>query len=388
MPIAHTRSRYQEGSIDRVPRAKEPDVWVYRWRKSAPNGKRVQHKRVIGTVEEHKTLSEAKRAVDNLRLEVNSPTEAKIGGTTVAEAGGHFQVNELRDPDVDRSPTTIELYLDNFKLHIIPRWGGVDLNDVKAVGVEKWLRGLDMAPATKSKLKSHLSVLFSHAIRHELYCHTNPIASVRQSAKRLRIPDILSLSEIGNILGCIKSAAIRTAILVAAATGLRRSEVRGMMWCDLDFDTLWLSLRRGRVRGHNTKLKTEASRKGIPIPQDLADALTDWRQESLSRGDDDWVFASPTTGGRTPIWLDVALQRYIRPAVLAAKIDKIVGWHTFRRSLATLLSTKGENIKVVQELLRHANSATTRDLYQQADLDAKRAAQEHTSELFLVKKAS
>jgi hypothetical protein len=51
MPIAHTRSRYQEGSIDRVPRAKVPDVWVYRWRKPAPDGKRVQHKRVIGTVE-------------------------------------------------------------------------------------------------------------------------------------------------------------------------------------------------------------------------------------------------------------------------------------------------------------------------------------------------
>jgi integrase len=65
-----------------------------------------------------------------------------------------------------------------------------------------------------------------------------------------------------------------------------------------------------------------------------------------------------------------------------------VGWHTFRRSLASLLATKGEKIKVVQELLRHANSSTTQDLYQQADVDAKRAAQEHTSELFLVKKAS
>lgn len=246
MPIAHPRNCYQEGSIDRVPRAKGPDVWVYRWREPAPNGKRVQHKRVIGSVEQHKTLTEAKRAVDNLRLEVNSPTEAKIGGVTVAEAWGHFQANELRDPDVDRSPTTIELYLDNFRLHIIPRWGDVDLNDVKAVEVEKWLRGLSMAPATKSKLKSHLSVLFSHSIRHELYHRNNPIASVRQSAKRLRIPDILSLSEIGKILSRIQSAAIRTAILVAAVTGLRRSEVRGMRWRDLDFDTLWLSLRRGR----------------------------------------------------------------------------------------------------------------------------------------------
>ena len=135
MPIAHPRNCYQEGSIDRVSRAKGPDVWVYRWREPAPTGKRVQHKRVIGTVEQHKTLTEAKRAVDNLRLEVNSPTEAKIGGVTGAEAWGHFQANGPRDPDVDRSPTTIELYLDNFRLHIIPRWGDVDCNDVKAVEV-------------------------------------------------------------------------------------------------------------------------------------------------------------------------------------------------------------------------------------------------------------
>jgi hypothetical protein len=109
MSIAHTRNRYQEGSLDRVHRAKGPDVWVYRWRELAPNGKRVQHKRVIGTVEQHKTLSEAKRAADNLRHEVNSPTEVKIEGMTVGEAWGHFQANELQDPDVDRSPTTIEL---------------------------------------------------------------------------------------------------------------------------------------------------------------------------------------------------------------------------------------------------------------------------------------
>jgi integrase len=133
----------------------------------------------------------------------------------------------------------------------------------------------------------------------------------------------LSLAEIGQILGRIGSAAILTAILVAAVMGLRRSEVSGLKWCDLDFNTLWLSLRRGRVRCHNTKLKTEASRKGIPIPQHLADALMDWRQQSLYQADDDWVFASPTTGGRTPMWLDVALQRHIRPRYLRLGSKKL-----------------------------------------------------------------
>lgn len=59
-----------------------------------------------------------------------------------------------------------------------------------------------------------------------------------------------------------------------------------------------------------------------------------------------------------------------------------MGWHTFRRSLASLLGDKGEDIKVVQELLRHSTSTLTRDLYQQADEGAKRQALTHSSSLF------
>jgi integrase len=167
-------------------------------------------------------------------------------------------------------------------------------------------------------------------------------------------------------------------------TGLRRSEIRGLKWSDIDFEGLWINLRRGIVRKHQTKLKTMASRRGIPIPQDLANALSGWRGECLYRGDDDWILASPTTNGQNPIWLDVVLQRYIRPIVMNAGITKMVGWHTFRRSLSVIMANKGENVKVVQELLRHSNVSTTLELYQQADQEAKRAAQVHTSSLFLV----
>jgi len=120
----------------------------------------------------------------------------------------------------------------------------------------------------------------------------------------------------------------------------------------------------------------------------LADALKLWREASPYRKDEDWVLASPARDGRNPLWLGTALQRHIRPAAHAAGIIKRIGWHTFRRSLATLLATKGEKVKVVQELLRHANASITMELYQQADQDEKRAAQAHTSELFVLKQAS
>ena len=84
--------------------------------------------------------------------------------------------------------------------------------------------------------------------------------------------------------------------------------------------------------------------------------------------------------------MDMVLYDYVKPAAVQAGITKRIGWHTFRRSLAGLLAAKGENVKVVQELLRHSNPQITMELYEQADADQKRAAQEHVAPLFLVPK--
>jgi|GEM_PF-3232549 len=66
---------------------------------------------------------------------------------------------------------------------------------------------------------------------------------------------------------------------------------------------------------------------------------------------------------------------HLRPAAKAACIEGEIGWHTFRRTVATLLVNNGENVKVVQELVRHANSNVTLDFYAQAMTPAKREAQ-------------
>jgi integrase len=384
-------ARYQQGTIERVTRAKGPDVWIFRWREMQ-DGVRVQRKKVVGSVAKYKTKSTALKAVDNFRAQVNGK-QARIGEMTVSELWGHFQLHELRNDTVDRSPVTVETYLDNCKLYIVPRWGTVCLNDVDAPEVEDWLKSLKskkgkpLAPATKSKIRNQFSCLFSHAIRYKFWMQLNPIASVRQGSKRQAIPDILTLAEIGIILAGLSDPIHRIAVLIAAVTGLRRSEIRGLKWCDVDFDRLWLRLERGVVRNLLTKLKTEGSRKGVPIPQDLADELSAWREQSCYRADGDWVLASATVNGRSPVWLDIVLRTYIHPIAKAAGITKTIGWHTFRRSLASLLASKGEHVKVVQELLRHSNPQITMELYQQADIDQKRTAQGHVSGLFVLPKA-
>ena len=129
-----TRSSYQEGSIIRAHRAKGPYQWVFRWREGQPDGTVLRRSKVIGDTERYPTKAEAKRLVANFRSELNAASPVKkIGSMTVAEAWGHFQVNELRDPEVDRSPTTIQSYLDYFRTQIIPKWGNVPLDDIHQV---------------------------------------------------------------------------------------------------------------------------------------------------------------------------------------------------------------------------------------------------------------
>jgi site-specific recombinase XerD len=134
---------------------------------------------------------------------------------------GHFQIHELHNSNVGRSPSTIASYLDYFRSWIIPHWSDTPLEDVKAVKMESWLRSLDLAPASKAKIRNLLSSLFSHCIRHELYTRANPMASVPQSAKRLKEPEVFTLEEMSAIIANIPEDAIRVMVIVAAATAFK-----------------------------------------------------------------------------------------------------------------------------------------------------------------------
>jgi len=91
--------------------------------------------------------------------------------------------------------------------------------------------------------------------------------------------------------------------------------------------------------------------------------------------DTDWVFASERAFGKLPVWPDSLRQKILQPAAKKAGITKQVGWHTFRHTYSTLLKANGEDVKVVQELMRHANITTTMNIYTRALTPSKRRAQ-------------
>jgi site-specific recombinase XerD len=77
------------------------------------------------------------------------------------------------------------------------------------------------------------------------------------------------------------------------------------------------------------------------------------------------------------------LSKRIRPAAVRARIKKRISWHTFRHTYSSTLIANGENVKVVQELMRHASSRFTLEVYTQTKASAKRDAQQRIVEMML-----
>ena len=124
-----------------------------------------------------------------------------------------------------------------------------------------------------------------------------------------------------------------------------------------------------------------------PFPLDpyLAEALRAWLEHVRYNRPEDWVFANSRMKGRQPYWGQEIMRRVIRPIAIQLGITKHIGWHTFRHTYSTLLRANRADIKVMQELLRHASSRVTMDTYTQAVTAQKRKAQSGVIRLLRVR---
>jgi integrase len=120
-------------------------------------------------------------------------------------------------------------------------------------------------------------------------------------------------------------------------------------------------------------VKTEASKKSIPLDDVLIEELLAWRQQTPYAEDSDYVFASHKKRGEQPYWMSRIMQRRIKPLAAEAGIP-IKGWHTLRHSYTTLLRQNNNNPKVVQGPLRHASFSITMNMYDEAMSEEKRNA--------------
>lgn len=135
-----------------------------------------------------------------------------------------------------------------------------------------------------------------------------------------------------------------------------------------------INLRSGIVRQNIGEMKTEASKKPIPLDAELPAVVMGWRS-CCACSQQEWIFSSPDIQGGQPHWPNSAMEKHVRPAARRAGVSKRIGWHLFRQSYATLLKANGEDVKTVRESLRHDSSKTSFDVYTQAVTSVKREAQ-------------
>jgi integrase len=95
---------------------------------------------------------------------------------------------------------------------------------------------------------------------------------VHKSAKRSRIPIVLSIAQIQTLLDNLREP-MRTMVLVDVSTGLRIDELLALQWSDIDFENLEISVTRSISLQHIGECKTEDSRKLVPMDAEIAESL-------------------------------------------------------------------------------------------------------------------
>src|SRR5208337_691537 len=341
-------NRFQQGSLFKLERKSRPDVWVFRWY-DYTSGKRTYKKKIVGSVAQLRNRREAEKAVVALRSSIN----VDVGTPqNICDLAAHYRVHE-QTPE-KKSFSTIDNHRHLFKRYIEPRWGTHRLGAVRTMQVEEWLHSLPLAPSSRAKLKCVLSVLYNHAIRYE-WLTFNPISRVRTSQKRLRDKDVLTPDEFQQLVQqlCVRDRAM---VLLIGSTGLRRSEMIALTWSDLNIRAMEVNVLRSYVRNRIGKTKTESSCRPVPLHPLVLNALLVWRAKSPYSTDLDFLFPSVRFKGNKPLSPDSILEKSVRPALARiGVVERHIGWHSFRHSLATNLRSLGVDIKVAQDLMRHSS---------------------------------
>lgn len=292
-----------------------------------------------------------------------------------------IQMSRLRE-------STYDSYRRNIDLHVIPALGKrpLDRLTVEDIDVfyatlltsgrkkrspgEKWAtKGL--SPKTVSNIHGMLNKALGDAarkgtvVRNVVALADAPSVTARKRAET----KAWDVDQLIMFLDAIDSHRMAPALYFAAHTGMRRGEVLGLRWRDLDLDAGRVSVRQALVsvayKVSISDVKTGTSRRTIDIGDEVVQVLWDWYKTRTEERDgtipaaDDLVFVKADGTSMHP---DIFSQLFDRTV---AKIDvPAISLHDLRHTHASLLLQAGVHVKVVSERLGHANVAFTMNVYQ------------------------
>lgn len=276
-------------------------------------------------------------------------------------------------------PSTVKSYNDHYKYHLKPRLGDLRLRDARTVHFQRMLSDIKgLSHQSLLRVRATLSAVFSYAIRQGVLEGTNPLHAVRVPGRSKKFHGhTYTIEEIVRTTEALKDVTAFTVISVAAFSGLRLGEIRGLHW--KDFDGASLSVERTVWRTHIGPPKTDDSEAKVPCLPILAKILNEYKQHTRWSQSHDYIFAGQRRG--QSLNLHNLATRVIKPAMKEAGIAW-KGFHSFRRGLATNLFDLQVEARTVMAILRHASVQTTLNHYVQPSDTKTRQALEKIEDAF------
>lgn len=335
MPTRRRGSGSVYRSRDPRRRAKWCAVVVVGWK---PDGRPIRVARYASTRREAEALRS--RMAASLRGFGRLPDER----TTVSE----MLVAWYNGRAPDLAPTSQRTYAHAIR-HVAERMGTMRAAAVTPSTIEAVL--LDIPPATARMCRAVLSAAYRDALRDGTV-DRNPVELARSRPHRPREQRVPTTDDIQRLVAHCRAAATPmdcALVVTLVTTGLRRGELLGLRWTDIDGATL--TVRRQVVAGLEREVKTPESRRTIALPPLTVDALRRWRiaQSSVQISSTRRVF--PVS--------EHSVARILARCCAAAGIEPFPP-HSARRFVATILAA---DPKAAAMTLGHASAKLSLDVY-------------------------
>ena len=275
--------------------------------------------------------------------------------------------------------------------------GGMALRDIRPSHAQAWVnnrtnqrhKDAPLSPKTVKNLHGVLSWVLHLAVTEGMIA-SNPAANVKLPQARKPQRKVMTPERARQILELAEGSPDYAAYVLAATTGMRRSEILGLCWDCLDLQSGTYTVRRkvaideeGGVHLREVT-KSEDSQRTAPLPPQTMTVLRSHRQQLLQRR----MAAGELWEEHNLVFPD-AFGRLTHPGAFSSRLIRLqsraglepVGLHGFRHYLATALILRGVDILTVSTMLGHSDPSFTRKQYQDLYDDNKRAAADIAGEI-------
>lgn len=293
--------------------------------------------------------------------------------------------------------STIQGYKHIWNAHWKGKLKGFALREFRTSDGQRILRSIEgVGHERLRRIRAFLSGVFTYARELDLL-DVNPMHATKAPGRRTTFEGkIFSLAEVLQHLEILSDSLLvgagvialprsgkltaltqaQMAIALAAFAGLRKSEIRGLRWSDVEGDSL--RIRRKVYGRHVGPTKTETSDAPVPLLPYLKQMLVLFSRATRTRDSRDSDYILQGSRGFA-LSLDTLADRVIIPRFKAHKLTW-EGWPAYRRSLASLLDEMGVRLKTISRILRNAPQTTFTHYVQRSDADS-RAAMEGLEKL-------